>query len=58
INTFMWSYVLIVLLIGVGIYFSFRTKFVQFRFFKEMFRLLMPNDQENKDGVSSFQAFC
>ncbi len=58
INTFMWSYVLIVLLIGVGIYFSFRTKFVQFRFFKEMFRLLMPNDQDNKDGVSSFQAFC
>jgi len=58
VNTFMWSYVLIVLLIGVGIYFSFRTKFVQFRFFKEMFRLLMPNDQDNKDGVSSFQAFC
>lgn len=58
VNTFMWSYVLIVLLIGVGIYFSFRTKFVQFRFFKEMFRLLIPNDQDNKDGVSSFQAFC
>ncbi len=58
INTLMWSRVLIVLLIGVGIYFSFRTKFVQFRFFKEMFRLLMPDDKKNKDGVSSFQAFC
>ncbi len=58
INTLMWSRVLIVLLIGVGIYFSFRTKFVQFRFFKEMFKLLMPDDKKNKDGVSSFQAFC
>jgi len=58
INTLMWSRVLIVLLIGVGIYFSFRTKFVQFRFFKEMFRLLMPDDQKNEDGISSFQAFC
>jgi AGCS family alanine or glycine:cation symporter len=58
INNFMWSYVLIVLLIGLGIYFTFRTKFVQFRFFKEMFRLLMPSDKKEKDGVSSFQAFC
>ncbi len=58
LNTFMWSYVLIALLIGVGLYFTFRTKFVQFRYLKEMFRLLKPSDKKEKDGVSSFQAFC
>lgn len=58
INTFMWSYVLIVLLIGAGVYFSFRTKFVQFRYLKEMFKLLKPSNNSSEDGVSSFQAFC
>ncbi len=58
INNFMWSYVLIILLIGAGIYFSFKTKFVQFRFFKEMFRLLKPSDKKDKNEISSFQAFC
>ncbi len=58
LNTFMWSYLLIALLIGVGLYFSFRTKFVQFRYLKEMFKLLKPSGKKEKDGVSSFQAFC
>ena len=60
INTFMWSYLLIVLLIGVGLYFSFKTKFVQFRHFNEMFRLLTGGigKKDKKGGVSSFQAFC
>ena len=60
INTFMWSYLLIVLLIGVGLYFSFKTRFVQFRHFKEMFTLLTNGigKKNNKDGISSFQAFC
>lgn len=40
VNNFMWSYLLIVLLIGAGLYFSFKTKFVQFRMLKEMFYLL------------------
>ena len=30
-NTFLWSYILIVMLITLGLYFTFRTKFVQFR---------------------------
>lgn len=58
LNTFMWSYVLIALLIGVGLYFTIRTNFVQFRYLKEMFRLLKPSGKKEKDGVSSFQAFC
>jgi alanine or glycine:cation symporter, AGCS family len=57
-NTLLWSYVLIIMLIGVGVYFSFRTKFVQFRMIGEMFRLLGEGAKADKKGVSSFQAFC
>ncbi len=38
-NTFLWTYILVAALIVLGIYFTIRTKFVQFRYFKEMFRL-------------------
>lgn len=63
INTLLWSKVLIVLLIFSGLYFTFRTKFVQFRLFGEMFKLLTEGagksfSNEEKKGVSSFQAFC
>ena len=34
-NTFLWSYILIVMLISLGIYFTLRTKLVQFRYFGE-----------------------
>ena len=60
INSVLWSYVLIVLLIGLGLYFTFRTGFIQIRYAGEMFRVLTegagskPKDKE----ISSFQAFC
>jgi AGCS family alanine or glycine:cation symporter len=57
-NTLLWSYVLIIMLIGTGLYFTFRTKFVQFRLIGEMFRLLGEGARADKKGVSSFQAFC
>ena len=31
ISNIMYSYVLIIMLLGVGLYFTFRTKFVQLR---------------------------
>lgn len=63
LNTVLWSYVLIFLLIFLGSYFTIRTKFVQIRLFKEMFKLLTEGvtkatKLENKNSVSSFQAFC
>lgn len=59
-NDFLWTYILIAPLIGLGLYFSFKTKFVQFRFIKEMFRLLgdSATGEKVKGSVSSFQAFC
>jgi AGCS family alanine or glycine:cation symporter len=59
-NTILWSYVLIILLVGLGIYFTFRTKFVQIRNLGEMFRLMKesPSTNSGKKQVSSFGAFC
>ena len=59
-NDFLWTYVLIAPLIILGIYFSYKTGFVQFRFIKEMFRLLGDGatGKKEKGSVSSFQAFC
>ncbi|MEF9991579.1 MAG: alanine/glycine:cation symporter family protein [Romboutsia sp.] len=61
VNDFIWTYILIAMLIVLGIYFTIKTNFVQFRFFKEMFRLLGDGSSKEakKEGkVSSFQAFC
>lgn len=59
INDVMYTYVLIVLLAGVGIYFTIRTKGVQLRLFKDAIRSLMEKAGTGTDGkkkVSSFQA--
>jgi alanine or glycine:cation symporter, AGCS family len=57
-NTLLWSKVLIVMLIGLGLYFTVRTKFVQFGMIGEMFRLMGEGTKGGKKGISSFQAFC
>ena len=63
INDFIWTYILIAMLITIGVYFTFKTKFVQFTNFKEMFKLLgegtgSENKDKSKNEISSFQAFC
>ncbi len=52
---FMYSYILVILLVAGGLYFIFRTKFVQFRLFREQFRAVTEKPKDGK-GVSSFQA--
>lgn len=54
-SNIMYSYLLIILLLAVGLYFSFRTKFVQFRLLKESIRLVTEK-REGKNSVSPFQA--
>lgn len=59
LNNFLWSYVLIALLLVLGVYFTLKSNFVQFRYFKEMVRLLGSSSTNKKKGeISSFQAFC
>ena len=56
-NNFLYENILIVLLVGVGIFFTFATKFVQIRMIPEGFRtLLEKNESKKKGSVSSFQA--
>lgn len=55
INGLVWSNALIALCLGTGLYFSVRTRFLQVRHFKEMFRLLF-DGKSTDSGVSSFQA--
>lgn len=60
VNDFLWAYILIVILIGLGVFFSIKMKFVQFTYFKEMFRVLTDKptiSATGKKGISSFQAF-
>ncbi|MGG2017676.1 alanine/glycine:cation symporter family protein [Bacillus sp. S10(2024)] len=57
-NDFLWSKLLIIMLVTGGIYFTFKSRFVQFRMLKEMVRVLMEGKAGSKDEVSPFQAFC
>ncbi|WP_214788376.1 alanine/glycine:cation symporter family protein [Exiguobacterium sp. s21] len=58
-NDLLWSSVLIVVLVALGLYFTVRMGFVQFRMLPEMFRLLFKDGMKREQGqVSSFQAFA
>lgn len=60
VNSYLSDYILIVLLIGVGLMFSFKTKFVQVRCFGEgmrkVFGKINLNGGRQESGLSSFQA--
>lgn len=61
INDVLWSYILIIMLLGCAIWFTFKTRFVQFRMIKEMIKLLGNSTEKTKNGekhISSFQAFA
>lgn len=71
VNDAVWGYVLIFALVGCGLWFTIKTRFVQFRMVGEMLRLLTDSAvstveeqvKEQKAGVnskhiSSFQAFA
>ncbi|MFH7586230.1 alanine/glycine:cation symporter family protein [Oceanimonas smirnovii] len=58
INNLLWGSVLIYLLLGVGVFFTFRLGFIQFRHFGHMFSVLKHSRQSDAAGISSFQALC
>ena len=55
VNDALYSYILIIVLVLGGLYFTVRTRFVQFRLFKEQIRCVTEKPADGK-GVSSFQA--
>ena len=61
INNLLWTYILVIMLLGCAIWFTIRTRFVQFHMLKEMIRLLGESTFQNKGKahqISSFQAFA
>ena len=62
INTYMSDYILIFLLVGIGLFYTIRTKFVQVRCFgegmKKVFGNLSLKGGKQKGGLSSFQALA
>ena len=61
LNDILWTYILIALLLGCAVWFTLKTRFVQFRMIKEMIRLLGDSAGKGDGGerhISSFQAFA
>ena len=62
INTYLSNYILVFLLIGVGLWYSIKTRFVQIRCFKEgwnsVFGNLSLRGKKHDSGMSSFQALA
>ena len=60
-NDFLWSFLLILILCGTGIYYTIRLKFVQVRKFKEGFRHVFGNirlkgEKKGKGEMTPFQS--
>ena len=62
INAYLSDYILVFLLVGVGLWYSIQTKFVQVRCFgegmKKVFGNLSLNGRKHDSGMSSFQALA
>ena len=61
-NAYLSDYILIILLVGVGLFYSFKTRFVQVRCFgegmKRVFGGFKLKGDKNQSGLSSFQALA
>ncbi|MFR9659039.1 MAG: alanine/glycine:cation symporter family protein [Rikenellaceae bacterium] len=60
LNSMLWSYILVAALLGCAIYFTIRSRFVQFRMFREMVKVVGDSTSKSDGGdqISSFQAFA
>lgn len=62
VNTVLWNYLLLFVLVGTGVYFTLRLKFVQIRRFnlglKKMFGNFSLHGGKHNDGLTSFQALA
>ncbi|MBQ1841938.1 MAG: sodium:alanine symporter family protein, partial [Bacteroidales bacterium] len=61
INDIVWSPLLVILLIFAGLFFSYKTGFVQVRRLGLLVKSLFASGASNKEekkGISSFEAFC
>ena len=57
VSNFIWSYILVYLLLGAGLLFTIMTKGMQFRLFRHMAHVTF-TARGAGDGISGFQAFA
>lgn len=57
-SDFIYTYILIALLLGTGLYFTIRTKGMQVRLFPKMVREIFGSRKKDRGSISSFQAFA
>lgn len=55
VSNWMYTYILVILLIAAGLYFTLRTKFIQFRLFGEAIHVVTEKNDDKK-AISSFEA--
>ncbi len=58
INEILWGSVMIYLLLGAGIWFTWRTQFIQFRYIRQFGKSLKKSLSPQPGGLTSFQALC
>jgi len=58
INEILWGSVMIYLLLGAGIWFSWQTRGIQFRYVRKFGRSLKKSLHPQPGGLTSFQALC
>ena len=56
LNNVLWGYVLVYGLLAVGVYFTLRLTFIQFKHFPEFFRVIKGSRSGDKSGISPLQA--
>lgn len=61
VNTVLWDYALLILLVGTGVFYTFKLRFIQVRKFREGMKMLFGNfslhgKHDGQHGLSSFQA--
>lgn len=57
INTYVWA-ILVYILFGAGLYFTVRTKFIQFRLFGQSIQRMIHGKRDSHVAISPFQAFA
>ncbi len=58
INEVLWGSVMIYLLLGAGVWFTWRTKYIQFRYIRQFSKNLKKSLQPEPGGLTTLQALC
>ncbi|MGM7635749.1 alanine/glycine:cation symporter family protein [Bacillus sp. Hm123] len=56
INEFLWGWVLIISLLGTGVYYTIKLNFIQLTQISRAFKVVFKKNTKNEKGISSFQA--